>query len=533
MRYTLLLTFFISFSLQAQELVQCGKAVQTIEGKLINSSSSSPILQQYTGSKPDVGTRGELLKYFQTKLFGGNMTGTLVIAEVEIVSFSGSKITLKVLEKKSNIVINGKPKNHFVKGTECKLKIYNYERPKERIEYWETGEIKSKGMAVCGNKIGEWSYYDLKGNLSKVYSLNKDGEIHGEYKEYYPNGNLSTKGEYDDDERKGKWMIYNKDGSEGGYINYRYGKKYGKYELKYANGQTKEIGEYDYSGKIDGVQKGFYEDGKEKFLYDQDSRILKEWYPNGNLKKEHKLNYSGTKKDGRCKEYYENGKLKSDIVYDDDEFEGDYLKYYENGQIKIKGKYKWTDNKKDGEWQEYYENGNLKFVRNYYQGKMTGKAESYHENGNKKIKAYYKNGEPEGEVLSYYENGELKAKANFSNGKKHGEFSKYFEDGSLEGKRNYNMDVMEGDYIDYYAPGKLKEKGSKKDGVKYGPFENYYENGNLKSKGEYTKEGIRDGEWIFNSEDGKLEKKGVFDKGKKIGKWIEVDSNGKKKKIKY
>ena len=51
------------------------------------------------GGKPEVGAKGELLKYFQSKLFGGNVSGTLVIAEVEITAVNGRAITMKVLEK--------------------------------------------------------------------------------------------------------------------------------------------------------------------------------------------------------------------------------------------------------------------------------------------------------------------------------------------------------------------------------------------------------------------------------------------------
>ncbi|MCB0478686.1 MAG: toxin-antitoxin system YwqK family antitoxin [Crocinitomicaceae bacterium] len=535
MKY-LLFTLFIlllNSTVLAQEKIRCGKVNYTLEGELVNSSSRTPIMNQKMGILPEIGARGELLKYFQSELFGGQVSGTLVIAEVEITGIKGSNVSLKVLEEKSQITVNGKKKNHFLSGNRVKLNIYDYQTPQLRKNYWETGEVKSEGMSVCGNKIGKWTYYHINGTKKSTYALNEDGEIEGAYEQFHPNGQLYIRGQYKDGKKEGEWKVYNPDGSDGGFLNYKRDEQYGKYLLKYPNGQTKEIGEYSFSGRIEGIQKGFYEDGKPQFEYDEDQRIRKEWYTNGNLKEEIKLDYSGKKKDGRCKEYYENGQLKSDIVYDDDEYEGDYILYYENGQIKKKGKYKWTDHKKDGEWLDYFENGKLAYKRNYYQGVMKGLNESYYENGQLKIKANYKNGEPDGEVISYFEDGKVKSQANFKEGKKEGIWKMFFEDGTLKTMKTFVQDKEEGPFEIYHEPGKLKEKGSKKGMFFQGPFESYYESGKLRSKGTFLEDGKRTGLWLFNDKEGNLEKKGNYENGLKTGKWIEVDENGKKKKVKY
>ena len=75
------------------------------------------------------------------------------------------------------------------------------------------------------------------------------------------------------------------------------------------------------------------------------------------------------KKNGKGKEYYENGKLK---------FEGEFLKgkrngkgkeYYENGKLTFEGKYL-NGEKKEGK--EYYKDGHLKFEGEYLKGGKKG-----------------------------------------------------------------------------------------------------------------------------------------------------------------
>ncbi len=74
----------------------------------------------------------------------------------------------------------------------------------------------------------------------------------------------------------------------------------------------------------------------------------------------------------------------------------------------------------DGIQKEYYPNGKLKSEINYYSGVREGEAKFYYENGNLKEERFYLNGKAEGLVRYYNENGKLIEMATLENGKRQG-----------------------------------------------------------------------------------------------------------------
>ena len=119
--------------------------------------------------------------------------------------------------------------------------------------------------------------------------------------------------------------------------------------------------------------------------------------------------YKNGKKEGRGKEYYLNGKFKSDAFFIDGLLQGKSIGYYENGNLEYEENYK--DDKLDGLVKNYYENGQLKTEINYKNGQLDGLARAYHENGQLHIEENYKDGKLEGESTNYDENGNLTSKA--------------------------------------------------------------------------------------------------------------------------
>ena len=120
----------------------------------------------------------------------------------------------------------------------------------------------------------------------------KDGEMNGEYKEFYKNGNLYIKANYKDDKREGKYEKFYENGNLYIKANYKNGEMNGKYEEFYENGNLCE--------KIN------YKDGKKEGEYE-------EFYENGNLWE--KANYKNGKKEGKCEVFYENGDLYRKVNY--------------------------------------------------------------------------------------------------------------------------------------------------------------------------------------------------------------------------
>lgn len=118
-----------------------------------------------------------------------------------------------------------------------------------------------------------------------------------------------------------------------------------------------------------------------------------------NVYNESELYYSGdilvTREDipvtGIVKEYYDNGKLRSETEYKDGKENGVRKYYYESGNLKSETEYK--DGKRNVGEKWYYENGNLKAETNYKDGKRNGVEKWYYENGKLEHEYHYINGE--------------------------------------------------------------------------------------------------------------------------------------------
>jgi len=88
-----------------------------------------------------------------------------------------------------------------------------------------------------------------------------------------------------------------------------------------------------------------------------------------------------------------------------------YIIFEKNGKVKIynsssdelifEGEY--LNGKKNGKGKEYYENGKLKYEGEYINGKKNGKGKEYYENGNIKYEGEYLNDEKNGIGIEYDE----------------------------------------------------------------------------------------------------------------------------------
>jgi len=72
---------------------------------------------------PEAGAEGTLLKYFEKQILGMHTTGWLDIAAVKVKQAKEGQVQLVIVEEHSQMTVNGKKVNHFVKGTTVKLEI--------------------------------------------------------------------------------------------------------------------------------------------------------------------------------------------------------------------------------------------------------------------------------------------------------------------------------------------------------------------------------------------------------------------------
>ena len=71
---------------------------------------------------------------------------------------------------------------------------------------------------------------------------------------------------------------------------------------------------------------------------------------------------------GLCKDYYENGKIVSELNYKDGKLDGICKGYYKDGELEFEYNYK--DGKRDGLCKYYYEDGGLESELNFKEGKL-------------------------------------------------------------------------------------------------------------------------------------------------------------------
>ena len=517
----------------------------------------------------------------------------------------------------------------YSNGNEKSLKsTRNNKLDGNQTTWHQNGQMKSIGNYTAGKENGDFQEWYENGQMqSKVNYLN--GNMDGAYSEWFDNGQMRQEGSYVDNEfylttrwnnegdilikdGNGKWVGKNAEGRKLWAKEYQDGRLISDWEYKYEyydNGQIKKESSFQ-GGQEDGESTIFFENGKtreEGIWKEGEYLITNRWNKNGDLIiKNGQGKISGKNKEGlvlwekefidgklefqwdNVHEYYENGQIKSETGYSENEKHGRYSIWYESGQIKEKGKNRfgapygfyeeWLEDgqkREEGSWAEDGEN--------LIQNRWNKNGNSIIKNGAGRIQGKNK----EGLVLwekeyiggrlefdqknehKYYDNGQVKSETGYFEGKKHGLYKNWFENGQLKKQGKYQNDNSYGRFAEWFENGQLKEQGEYRDGqyfmtnrwssnggqlVKDGngswvgrntaglevwkklyadgllskewnyEYE-YYGNGELMSSKRYNN-GVNDGQFATWYEGGQKRSEGHWEDGKKIGKWFSWHSNG-------
>lgn len=299
-------------------------------------------------------------------------------------------------------------------------------------EYFESGSLKSE---IEFNK-------GIQGNLSKTYY--ESGKLRSELldgktaknkvvKEYYENGSLKRETYYNNKKLDGVAIWYYENGNIQESITLKNDKTIGCYKTFYINGKLeKELN---------------YADGN--FLFGDlsiDKRNNKMIIEH-NLPKDRKILYINNSNEPQCigkmdgiqKWYYENGTLKSESTYKNDKIDGVYKEFYDNKQLKSVEFY--INGIQSGKAEKYYKNGKLKQEADYKDDYPVGIEKEYYENGSIKRETLYKSKKKNGLEKQYYETGEVQYERYFVDGKLDGEVKEYYKDGKIKSKEYYNNGV--------------------------------------------------------------------------------------------
>jgi antitoxin component YwqK of YwqJK toxin-antitoxin module len=461
-----------------------------IEGTLANSSSTRPKMKVAAGSEaPRPGDRGELQKYFETELFGGTVKGWLVIGLVEALATSQGVTEFKVLEAKSTMTVNGQAKSHFVAGKRVKFLEYAYSE--ERHEVSMDGGYRSEGPMMCGRRVGEWKKFAPNGNLIELYRYDEEGKFTGVYNSFYED-----------------------------------------------NGAKEIVGKF-VSGNKHGLWECFYEDGQYKYSKTYDMGIMvgpyREWHPNGKLQEEGNLDSKGARI-GEWNTYRENGLIFQRMNHGVKGASGTLIhfkSYGEAGELRQEG---YLDETRllQGPHTSYYNHGGIERVAHYEGGKLKGPYKAYHLNGNVSVEGAYGEGAvKKGSWKEYYENGKQQSEIEFR-GETGPDIWKYWHSNGNLIESGYYLDGKKtGIWQTYATDGTPQTLHHYSNGKLSGPFSVWHPDGTLAEKGEYNGAGGFEGNYASYFPDGKLKEGGMYQNGKRIGKWVTRDEEGKKKVVRY
>ncbi|MCQ2605708.1 MAG: hypothetical protein MJ204_04095 [Bacteroidales bacterium] len=199
-----------------------------------------------------------------------------------------------------------------------------------------------------------------------------------------------------------------------------------------------------------------------------------------------------------------------------------------------------ANGKKQGKWLVKYPNGNIKMEGYFKNNTPVGTLKKYHENGMLKYEMIYDTKDTNSVQVSMYDaSGELSAKGAYYAKKKNGLWQYYgekdkvimeetYNHGMLDGKsvvywqtqenqpmeiKNWKDSLKDGEWIWFYEDGKIRQKAKYKEDKLDGEFKVFFSDGLCHIDGKYS-ENVRDGLWQYFKEDGSLQIRIEYNKGK-------------------
>jgi antitoxin component YwqK of YwqJK toxin-antitoxin module len=219
----------------------------------------------------------------------------------------------------------------------------------------------------------------------------KDSRKQGLWTKFFASGKTKSEIEYKNSRPNGAYKVYYENGQieeEGNWKNNRNTNEFKRY---YENGQVAQDFAFNTSGKRDGRQTYYYEDGQVMIEADIEAgkeKFVKEYYEDGSVKAEKnfvdgKIDVANTKvyepknpiKDKGPEGVVEVVKVSKDEYVNSGDFKGDgkYKMYNQNKQISKDGFFK-AYRLMDGMVYNYDGNGILTRIKKYKEGRYIGDA---------------------------------------------------------------------------------------------------------------------------------------------------------------
>ena len=399
-----------------------------------NDSGDTTLIIHYKEGKKD----GERIQVFQDERIVEQWVMDTLVSPVLAYTLQGK---LKRLTPYVDGVPHGMEKEFDTAGHIVKLSHYYRGVLTKREQINRTDQF--------GYKQGNWKYFWDNGNL-RLEGTYVNDKRHGYFKEYDEDGNFLSVEKYDND-----YLVA--DAAET--------KQLERKVSYHKNGQPAIIATY-YHNKAEGLRREFDENGN----------VIKGYvFSNGILLCEGITDMEG-RRQGKWKEFYETGELKSEGTYKNSNRTGQWKFYFPNKTIEVKGSYD-SKGRMDGEWNWYYANGEVMRTENYANGTLDGDYREYDENGNTLTEGSFEEGTEEGHWI--YRRGPSIEEGDYFDGMRTGLWKIWYEADHIAAEINYDQDLMNGKYTLYYDNGIIKRTGKYVNGERDGVWYDYYDTGEM------------------------------------------------------
>ena len=269
------------------------------------------------------------------------------------------------------------------------------------------------------------------------------------------------------------------------------------------------------------------------------------WYDNGNKEKEYFLkvtniwqNNSYFEESGKYTEWYNTGQTSVSGNYENGLMEGEWRYYFENGKLKaevlfIKGDGENVSeisgvplNGRNEKWIFYNDNGKKSAVAKYKNGKFDGVTRRWYETGKKQYEGTVMDTIYIGVHINWSPDGKDQSKIDYGNGVGgNGLFKRWYENGNKKVEGNLKNGFEDGLWVNWYESGSKKQEVTWKNGNGHGLSIGWHENGQKEKEGNYV-EGKPDGFWVWWNINGQKKQEGNYKDSHQVGKWSYWNSDG-------
>lgn len=398
--------------------------------------------------------------------------------------------------------------------------------------YYDNGALSSEGFMKDGKPDGYWKNYYKNGKM-KIEGNRKNFLLDSLWKFYSEKGKLTKSIYYKEGKKDGLVCTYDTSEiiiSKEIYVN---DIKQGISKTYYTTGRTKQTTPY-INGKPDGTSYELSEDSTVIAIYKYKNGILQ------NIERINRKDFDG-KKQGIWKEFYTDGNVKKEEKYNDDLLDGYVKQFDEKGNLKKTEKFnlgKQIFNAPELAvleiFKDYYSDGTLKYEGPYANGYAVGTHYHYKQkfqcdsllykrddSTDVWIKKWVCRNVPVPDTAIVYNEGTIIEKGPVDSVRNRiGIWNEFHNTGEFRAKGLYASNNRINEWIFYYPNGKIEQKGVyDKKGKPKGVWRWYYENEALMREENYVN-GKREGAMVDYTEDGKIITKGEYFDNMKEGVWV-------------